>query len=169
MRPLKILGYILLFTISLMIILFLIRLVLPRELDDVSLFIDCPEELIKKSDVLWIIPKFEGKSISDEKEWCEKILSYNKELGLHGVYHTYNEFSEDRREEYLQEGINIFEECFGFKPTRFKPPQLEINSANKKLISKMNMKLELKYNQLFHKVYHCSDTGVFKNWWIDVF
>ena len=169
MKPLKILGYILLFIFSIIIILFIIRLILPREVDDVTPFIDCSEQLIEKSDVLWVIPKFEGKSILDEDGWCEKILSYNKELGLHGVYHTYNEFSEDRDGEYLQEGIDIFEECFGFKPEKFKPPQLKINDENKELISKMNMELELNWNQFFHRVYHCNDTGVFKNWWIDVF
>jgi len=169
MKPLRILTYLLLFTLILIILLFLIRLTLPRELDDVSPSIKCSEKLIEKSDVLWIIPKFNNKSILEKPGWCEKISNYNKELGLHGVYHTYQEFLTDKNQEYLQEGIDIFKECFGFKPTRFKPPQLEINNKNKELISEKNMNLKLKYNQLFHKVYHCKDTGVFKNSWIDVF
>ena len=169
MKPLKLLTYFFLFILTLIIILFLIRLVLPREVDDVTPFIDCSEELIEKSDVLWIIPKFDGKSILEEEGWCEKILSYNKELGLHGVYHEYREFSVTRDEEYLQEGIDIFEECFGFKPKKFKPPQLKINKQNKELVFKMGMDLELNFNQFFHKVYHCEDTGKFKNSWIDVF
>ena len=30
------------------------------------------------------------------------------------------------------------------------------------------MSLDLYINQLFHKVYHCEDGGLFHNWFIDI-
>ncbi|MCK4552677.1 DUF2334 domain-containing protein [Candidatus Pacearchaeota archaeon] len=149
--------------------LFLIRLTSPREIDDVSPEILCEQKYLEKSDILWIIPKFNNKSISENKTWCQKILSLNKTLGLHGVYHEFEEFNTNRNQKYLQEGINIFEECFGFKPEMFKPPQLKISNENKKLIKGNNMKLKLNFNQLTHKVYHCDDSGTFPNWVVDLF
>ena len=149
--------------------LFLIRLISPREIDDVSPEIFCEQEYIEKSNILWVIPKFNNKSISENKEWCDYVLSLNKTLGLHGVYHEFEEFKIDRNQKYLQEGINIFEECFGFKPEMFKPPQLKISKENKKLIKENNLELKLGFNQLIHKVYHCADDGTFKNWIVDLF
>ena len=147
---------------------FLIRLISPREIDDVSPEILCEQEYLEKSNVLWVIPKFNNKSISEDKDWCNYILSLNKTLGLHGIYHEFEEFKINRDEKYLKEGIKIFEDCFSFKPEMFKPPQLEISEENKKLIKKNSMKLKLNFNQLTHKVYHCGDTGKFKNWVIDL-
>jgi len=149
--------------------LFLIRLVSPREIDDVSPGIFCEEDYLKKLDILWVIPNFQGESISKNSEWCEYILSLNKTLGLHGVTHKYEEFMTERNQEYLNEGIEIFEDCFGFKPTMFKPPQLAISEENKKLISENNIELKGRLNQFFHKVYHCNDTGEFSNKFIDLF
>ena len=57
----------------------------------------------------------------------------------------------------------------GFKPEKFKPPQLKIDDENRGLVFRKGLELELNWNQFFHRVYHCNDTGVFKNWWIDVF
>lgn len=148
--------------------LFFIRLILPKEIDDVSLEIPCLEKYLKKSNILWIIPKFNNKSIAENQEWCNYILNLNKTLGLHGVYHKFEEFNTDRNQEYLQEGINAFEGCFGFKPEIFKPPQLKISKGNKQLIKKNNMKLKTRFNQLLHKVYHCSDSGNFPNWLINL-
>ena len=159
----------LLILLLLILILHLIRLTSVREIDDISPEITCEKELIEKSDVLWIIPKFNDKSISENKEWCNYILSLNKTLGLHGVTHDFEEFGTDKNKEYLQQGIDIFEQCFGFKPTMFKPPQLKISENNKKLIKENNMKLKLNINQLTHKVYHCEDTGKFPNKIIDFF
>jgi len=79
---------------------------------------------------------FQNKSISEDKDWCEYILSLNKTLAIHGVYHTYKEFEIGRDEEYLREGMKIFYDCFGFYPKEFKAPQLAINHANKKLVKK---------------------------------
>jgi len=87
---------------------------------------------------------------------------------MHGVYHTYKEFLKDRDEEYIKEGIDIFEKYFNKKPNSFKPPQLAISENNKILIKKY-MKLDLRLNQIFHKVYHCSDSGKLPNWFMDIF
>ena len=153
----------------LIFLLFLTRLISPREIDDISPEILCEQKYLEKSDILWIIPKFNNKSISENKNWCNYILSLNKTLGLHGVYHEFEEFKTDRNEKYLQEGINIFENCFGFKPEMFKPPQLKISDENKKLMNEKEIKIKTGKNQLLRKVYHCSDTGKFKNWIIDLF
>ena len=138
-----------------------------RQLDDVSPEIQCDKALMEKADVLYVIPKFNNSSISENKEWCDYIRSLNKTLAIHGVYHTYQEFKEDRDEAYLQEGITEFEKCFGKKPERFKPPQLVISKNNKKLI-KEQMRLDFYLNEVFHKSYHCNDTGKYSNGFIEI-
>ncbi len=169
MKKMGVIFYIVLGIIILIFILFLIRAFSERQFDDTSPGIPCDEKLLQKADILFVIPKFNNKSISENPEWCEKILGLNKTLAMHGVRHTYHEFLEDRNEEYLQEGIEIFGECFGFKPQRFKPPQLKISINNKRVVRKSGMKLDLVLNQIFHKVYHCGDTGIWPNWLIDLF
>ncbi len=154
---------------SLIILLLFIRLLSSKEIDDVSSEFPCFKEYLEKSEILWIIPKFNNQSISENKTWCNYILSLNKTLGLHGVYHEFEEFKINRNQIYLQEGIDIFEKCFGFKPEIFKPPQLRISDENKELVKRNNLKLKGKFNQLIHKVYHCSDIGLFPNWVIDIF
>jgi len=148
----------------LILIIFFIRLILPKEIDDISPEINCPELEKYNPNTLWIIPKFNNISISENKTWCDYILSLNKTLGIHGVTHEYNEFKTNREFNYLQEGIQIFEECFGKKPVMFKPPQLKISQQNKELIKQNNMVLKTNSNQLFHKVYHCNDSDLIKNW-----
>ena len=164
-KPLKLFLYIFLILIF---SLFFVRLFSERQIDDVSPEIPCEKVLLEKSDVLFVIPKFNNQPISENQEWCDYILSLNKTLGLHGVYHTYEEFLQTRNEIYLKEGIDIFEQCFHSTPERFKPPQLAISENNKELIKK-EMKLDLKLNQTFHKVQHCNDTGTFPNWVVDFF
>ncbi|MEM4326160.1 MAG: DUF2334 domain-containing protein [Candidatus Pacearchaeota archaeon] len=166
----KIIVFIIIFSIFL---LFVVRLISPREVDDVHPEIPCEESILKKSDVLWIIPLFNNKKISENKEWCKYILSLNKTIGLHGVYHTYKEFDSKRTEEYLENGIKEFEKCFGFRPTMFKAPQLEIIKENKIMLKKKGIVLKGNFNQLIRKVYHCTDNrgvkGVFPNWFVDIF
>ena len=158
-----------LLTIILLIsILFLIRLTSLKEIDDVSPEIPCEQKYLEKSDILWVIPKYNDKAISENQEWCQEILSLNKTLGLHGLTHEFEEFNTNRNQEYLQEAIDIFEQCFGFKPEMFKPPQLAISNENKKLIEKNDLELKLSFNQFTHKVYHCNDTGKFSNWIVDL-
>ncbi len=153
----------LLIVFLLIIDLFLIRYLSSREIDDVSPEIQCQEKYIEKSDVLWIIPKYNNISISENRKWCDYILNLNKTLGMHGVYHEFEEFKTPRNQEYLQEGIDEFEKCFGFKPEIFKPPQLKISENNKRLIEDGNFKLKGGINQLTHKVYHCNDSGKLSN------
>lgn len=163
--------------ISLLIFLIIISLTLnllntritnPKEIDDVSPEIQCEQAYLEKSDILWVIPKYNNKSISENKEWCSYILSLNKTLGLHGVTHNFQEFSTDKNSEYLQEGITIFQECFNKTPKMFKPPQLAISKNNKELIKNNKLTLKLNLNQILHKVYHCDDTGYFQNRIIDI-
>jgi len=163
-----ILIFIIIVIILLLAILFLIRFFSEKQLDDVSPGVKCQEDLLKKVDKLFIVPKFNNKNISEDKQWCEYILSLNKKLALHGFTHEYKEFSKDRDEKYLQKAASIFKECFNQPPNEFKPPYLIISKNNKKLIKK-NMKLDLFFNQIFHKVYHCNDTGKFSNKFIDWF
>jgi predicted deacetylase len=155
--------------ILLIFILFLIRISSKKEIDDVSPEIFCEKDYMQKSDILWIIPIFDDKPIHKNESWCEYILSLNKTLGLHGIKHSFEEFDKELNEEYIKEGIEIFEKCFGFKPEIFKPPQLKISSKNKKLIKKYNMKIKGNFNQIIHKVYHCDDSGLIKNNLINLF
>ena len=127
--------------------------------------IECPSELLEKADVLYVVPKFDGVGISGDEEWCEKILSLDKELALHGVTHKYLEFGEVRAGEYVNLGVNEFEECFGFTPTRFKPPHIKWSSENDWM--KEDFEVDVFFNQVFHKVYHCDDTGVFSNRFVE--
>ena len=170
-RPSKIkilLALLAIFLLLALFTLFLVRIFGERHLDDVNPEIPCKLSLLKKSDILYVIPKFNNKSIAENQTWCKEILALNKTLGLHGVYHTYEEFNSPRSQEYLQEGIDIFEECFGFYPQRFKPPQLAISEDNSNTIKK-TLKLDTKFSQLTHKAYHCDDTGIFPNWLVDTF
>ncbi len=166
----KELKYAGLFFIAILVLIFfllLLRYLSNRQLDDVSPEIQCDKALLEKSDILYVIPKFNNQSISENKEWCNYLLSLNKTLAMHGVYHTYQEFKEDRNEAYLQEGIKEFEKCFGRKPVRFKPPQLAISKNNKELIKKQ-MVLNFYLNEILHKSYHCNDTGKYSNRLIDI-
>lgn len=166
-RVVKVLVIIL---IVLALILFSIRLLSPKEIDDVSPGMPCEEEYLGKSDVFWVIPFFEGKPISENQEWCGEILKLNKTLGLHGFEHTYWEFKrENISQEHLSKSIEEFESCFGFSPEKFKPPNLRLSKENKKLIEDNGLVIKYRLNQLTHKVYHCNDSGTLPNWFHDVF
>ena len=163
----KILFFSVLAIIFLAIIILIIRANSAIDLDDVSPGIQCDQSLLKESDVFYVIPKFENNSIADNKTWCAEILMMNKTLALHGVYHTYNEFNSERDEKYLQEGIDIFRECFNKSPESFKPPQMKISNENKNLI-KLKMRLNYHLNSILHKAYHCNDTGYLSNRFMDI-
>lgn len=152
---------------TILIAMFTIRVFAPIHLDDVSPLIPCSEELLKKADVYYVIPMFHNLSIATNQTWCIKIMSNNKTIAMHGVFHSYNEFAEDLSEQYLMKGAKEFEKCFGYLPNEFKPPQLAISANNKKMI-KNNYKIETWLSQRFHKVYHCNDTGMFPNWLADI-
>lgn len=168
MRVKYLIGGFILTLLVLLLSLFIIRCFSSRHLDDLHPSIPCNENLIKKADYLAVIPKYDNKSISDNREWCNYIQSFNKSLIMHGVYHTYNEFDTLKDFDYIQEGKNIFFDCFNFNPTEFKSPQLSLSNKNKKILKKMNFKVHTKFTQIFHKVYHCNDSGLFPNWVADL-
>jgi predicted deacetylase len=149
--------------------LFLIRMISPRELDDVHPDIACSQDLIQRSDILWVIPDYKNDSIINQTQWCASLLLKNKTLGLHGVYHTYNEFDNLRNKEYVQKGIDDFQTCFGYRPEMFKAPQLALSGENKRMIESTGLIVKGRLNQILHKVYHCSDTGKFPNWVVRAF
>ncbi len=155
--------------LALFILLLIYRALSSRHLDDLHPDIPCEEKLIKKSDYLAVIPLYNNKSIAKDKKWCDYIKSFNKTLILHGVYHTFNEFNDKRDYEYVETGIKEFEKCFGYKPSEFKPPQVSISEKNKALLEKSGFKVYTRLNQITHKVYHCSDDGMFPNWLINLF
>ena len=149
-------GLLILIILAILLIsLFSIRTLSPKEIDDITPAFFCAEELLEKSDILFVIPIFNNTAISKNPEWCEYILSLNKTLGLHGVYHEYREFETDKNQTYLQKGIDEFKTCFGYEPTLFKPPQLRISQNNRELIKNNNMKLKTIPNKIIHKIYHC--------------
>jgi predicted deacetylase len=160
--------------VGLIIIFLFLRIVLPREIDDISPGISCEEKYLEKADVFVVIPKFEGIPISENKSWCEEISRLNKTLVLHGINHNYNEFNQEINQSDLEEAIKIFEDCFKETPKFFKAPQLALSSENKILLKKYNLTIKGRLNQFTHKVYHCEDKegiskGLFKNWIINLF
>ncbi|HRZ85271.1 MAG TPA: DUF2334 domain-containing protein [Candidatus Paceibacterota bacterium] len=164
MKIKKIVLLIVLIILSLAIILFIIRLFSPKHLDDLHPNIPCSKDLIKKSDYLAVIPLFENESIKNYPEWCSYINQFNKSLVMHGVYHTYNEFNTKREIEYIQVGKEEFKKCFGFDATEFKAPQLELSKKNKNILkNEFNFKVHTIFTQIFHKVYHCNDSGIISN------
>ena len=156
--------------VILLFCLFLIRLINPTEIDDISPEINCPEITKYNPDILYIIPNYKNNPISNNEEWCDYILSLNKTLALHGINHTYQEFlNSNIKPEQLNFGISEFEKCFNKTPKMFKPPQLKISPNNKLLIKQNNLELKTKFNSIIHKVYHCNDSGNIPNSLIYIF
>ncbi len=149
--------------VSIILLIMLTRIILPSEIDDIHPLISCPEIEEYAPKVLYVIPKYQGEKISDYPEWCEKILSLNKTLALHGYKHEYKEYNNEITRDQIEESIEIFEDCFGFKPELFKPPHLAISRENKKLLKEYNLSIKVYLNQMTRKVYHCNDAGVFSN------
>jgi hypothetical protein len=147
--------------------LWIIRFVLPSQIDDVNPLMNCSEEELRMADIFYVVPIFENVSIGEDEGWCDYVLSLDKKLALHGVYHEYREFGVYRDEEYLKKGVGVFEECFGVDPAGLKPPQIYWDKENDWI--KDEFEVDLFWNQVFHKVYHCGDSGVFPNWLIRIF
>lgn len=157
--------------LSFITVLFLIRAVSPTQIDDVSPEVLCKEIEIYNPDVLYVIPNYNQNLISENKSWCDEILSLNKTLGLHGINHSpYREFlTENISQEDLDFVLESFRDCFNQTPKDFKPPQLKISEENRILVEENNLTLKLFSNSLFHKVYHCGDEGRIKNKLIRIF
>jgi len=137
-------------------LIWILRLILPRQVDDIGPEIFCENGIIEKSETLWVIPLYNNRSIAENKTWCENILSLNKTLGMHGVYHTYNEFYEIQTESYIEKGMEEFKKCFGYYPIIFKSPQLSLNRKNTDVLKSMNLTIYGMFNQISHKAYHCN-------------
>lgn len=130
-----------------------------REIDDVHPDIPCREGALTDSTWLWIIPLYGDQPLSSNPEWVERIKRSGKKLGMHGVRHTYAEFATDVSKDYIQKGIDEFEKAFGYRPTDFKPPKLQITANNVKLLKEMGFTIHNRWQQIIHKVYHCEDYG----------
>lgn len=146
----------------------LARALWARQVDDFSPQIYCEKEIIEKSEILMVIPLYNNISIAKNKSWCDEIIAMNKTLGMHGVYHTFQEFLEIRDEDYIKNGMREFKKCFGFYPTLFEAPQLALSKDNEVRLGSLNMSINHHSFNFFHKVYHCSDTGSVKNGIIDI-
>ncbi|MEW5896616.1 MAG: polysaccharide deacetylase family protein [Nanoarchaeota archaeon] len=136
----------------------------PLIVDDVYPTNIC-DSLLEKADILYIIPCFENDSINNNKEWCAKIKSLNKTIGLHGVKHSYHEFNKEIDDEELASAITDFENCFEEKPTLFRPPYNKINKENEDKIKKLNMAI-YKKKYIAHPYCHCNPKSFMKplNW-----
>lgn len=153
--------------ISLGIIVF--RLVGSRQIDGVNPYMYCSEVELSKVDVFYVAPLYKGVPINESRAWCDYILSFDKEIYMYGVKGSYEELSKNIAREEVSYGMDIFESCFGFRPERIKPPQLVLNDYNEKMLGEVDLNVDIFYNQLFHKVYHCGDSGFFPNRFQDYF
>ncbi len=162
---------IILILLSLIMILFLIRMINPTQIDDVSPEIPCPEIEKYNPDIFYVIPYFDNNLISENKSFCEEMRKLNKTLALHGINHQpYQEFLiQNITQKQINFALEEFQKCFNQTPEEFKPPQLKISEENKELMLKNNFTIQTNLNQLIHKVYHCNDTGRFPNWLIKLF
>lgn len=158
---LKIILLIFLLILLLIGLVLIIRIFSLRQLDDFSSQIPCENSLIEKSEILMVIPLFNNVSIASNKSWCNWVLSLNKTLVMHGVYHPYLEFAESRDENYIRIGMEEFNKCFGYSPKVFEAPQLVLSKENGRLLKSMGFEIKGWPNTILRKVYHCQDTGMF--------
>ena len=136
----------------------------PLIVDDINPNNSC-NSLLEKADVLYVTPNFKNNSIVDNVEWCNKIKLLNKTIGMHGITHTYHEFSGEISEKEIALALGSFETCFGKKPDLFRPPYNKISKENKNKISMFNLTL---YKEKFiqHPYCHCNPELLMKplNW-----
>lgn len=161
MKIKKILISILLVILILAFLILLMRFFSARQIDDLHPSIPCDEKYLGKSEILFVIPIFENKSIADNQEWCRAVLALNKTIGMHGVYHEYKEFGKPVGKEEIDQGKREFEKCFGFPPKIFEAPQWELSRENRKMLKEQGFEIKGKFNIFLHKIYHCSDEGKF--------
>ena len=150
------------FVIIVPVFLIIVRLILPSWMDDVTPSRLCDERLLSKSRVLMVIPLngdplYDNRSIADDPVWCEHIQELNKTLGMHGIYHTENEFMYARDKNYIKLGMEEFNKCFGFYPNIFEAPQLSLSRENEKILREMNFTIIKLPHLIMHKEYHCTD------------
>lgn len=130
------------------------------ELDDVHPDIPCDQKMIDDSDWLWVVPLYNDRvPEAVDPAWVENIKSKGKKIGMHGVRHTYSEFGVDVSREYIQRGIDAFTATYGFRPTDFKPPKMNVTPNNMRLLKELGLNVHTKWQQFIHKIYHCADHG----------
>jgi len=156
------------------ILIILIRNTSIIQIDDVNPDRFCEKIFMDKSQTLMVIPFSNNISIANNKSWCEQILGLNKTIGMHGVYHTYNEFSYKIEEEEVRKGMEEFKKCFGFYPAIFEAPRLTLSIENKRILKEIGFEVRGYGFNAFHKVYHCVDFNkssylVKQNKFIDLF
>lgn len=142
------------------IIFILIRKFRQINYDDVHQNIKQNDEYIKKSDILFVIPKYDGVKLTDDKDFINKIKDTGKILGMHGVTHMPASYTEKAEfgfpisEEKIMDGVKIFEEAFGYKPKIFKAPCYNLLPENHAKIEKLGMTVAgpetLMFNRLLH-------------------
>jgi predicted deacetylase len=154
---------------AMVILLFFIKLISPREIDDLSPGIPCDQTYLQKADIVWVIPEYNNIPISDNQTWCKQILAMNKTIGMHGIYHSYHEFDYYVNDTQLKQAKQIFADCFGYEPTLFKPPYLRISKVNKQLLKENNLTLRRFLTQDTRKVFHCEDSGTLPNWFHNIY
>jgi hypothetical protein len=150
--------------IILLIIIIIIRKNNKVHYDDLNPLIPNKIEYMDKANILFVIPKYKNKKITEFPDFIEKVKKYandnNKELALHGVTHYPEgyfikaEFGIPRSKEYIQEGIDIFEEAFGFKPKLFKAPCYNLLPENCIIIESLGLKVIGSEALILNKVYH---------------
>ncbi len=131
--------------ILLMFSLYIIRKYNKVHYDDLTPSLKVNYNYLDKSDIIFVIPKYNDVPITDYPEFIKKIKKYaddnNKELAMHGVTHSPEgyfikaEFGYPLTYEYIKEGIDIFENAFGYKPKKFKAPCYNLHPHNKKILN----------------------------------
>ncbi len=132
----------------------------PLITDDLTPLSSC-DKLIEQSDLLLVIPEYENHSLDLYPEWCEKMRSYHKTFGLHGINHEYHEFLKPVDKAKFTRATISFEKCFGYKPTIFRPPYNKISAENKALVESFNMTV-YQETYLHHPYCHCQPQGLMK-------
>lgn len=160
---------ILIFIFFVFFLWYLERQILPRQVDDVHPLFNCTNEVLNKGDALAIVPFYRNISIAGNLTWCNEILSMNKTLIMHGVFHTYNEFYSPVSIEDVKAGMEAFKECFGYYPKIFEAPQLALSSENAKMLKGLGFEIRGYPYIITHKVFHCNDSGKYSNRFIHFF
>jgi hypothetical protein len=147
----------------------MIRAAGTKQIDDVHPDAGCSMKYLRKSDILWVIPDFNGEKITKNQTWCEEVSALNKTIGMHGITHSWKEFAGNITKDDIQKGIDLIQECFNKTPEMFKPPHLTMSQKNKELLeNEFNLTIKKRFNQITHKIYHCNSSGLFDNEFIDI-
>lgn len=121
--------------------------------------------LLKKADIIYVIPLMEDHFLMNNPKWCSEIRSLNKTIGLHGIRHSYHEFNNEISKEGLLLAIQSFEQCFGYKPKLFRPPYNLISNVNHAIIDEYNITV-YSASYITHPYCHCNPGSYMKplNW-----